>query len=128
VSTPPIDDRVGYKRPPSKTKWRKGQSGNPLGSKRQSDETTVAMIDRMLLTTVPITLNGRRKRVTALEAILYQLLHKAMGGESRAYRILLKFQEFANQNSEKKLELTFVESDYTRALAIQAQGGADARL
>ena len=121
-----MDNKVGYKRPPAKNRWRKGQSGNPRASKRQSGETTVAMIDRMLLTTMLITLNGHSKRVTALEAILYQLLHKAIGGESRAYRILLKFQEFANQNSEKTVELTFVESEYTRALANQAPGGADA--
>jgi Family of unknown function (DUF5681) len=86
VSTPPTDDKVGYRRPPPRTRWRKGQCGNPQGSKRKIAETTVAMIDRLMLTTVPITLNGRRKRVAALEAILYQLLQKAMGGERRAYR------------------------------------------
>jgi Family of unknown function (DUF5681) len=126
MSAPASDDKVGYKRPPSRTRWRKGQSGNPQGLKRKGAETTLAMIDRLLVTTVPIALNGHRRRVTALEAILYQLLQKAMAGESRAYRTLLKYQEFASQNSKRKLELTFVESEYTRALATRIPGSADA--
>lgn len=29
------DEKVGYKRPPRKTQWKKGQSGNPSGKRKQ---------------------------------------------------------------------------------------------
>ena len=80
----------------------------------------------MLLAPVQITVNGEPKKATALEAIVFQLLQKAMAGSARASRALLKYQEFACQNLEKKLELTFVDSDYTRALAAQARSDGDA--
>jgi hypothetical protein len=84
------------------------------------------MIDRLLLAPVQITLNGETIKVSALEAIMYQLVQKVMSGNARAFRVLLKYQEFANRHAEKKLELTFVDSDYTRALATQPSSIDDA--
>jgi hypothetical protein len=40
-----------------------------------------------------------------------------MSGNVRASRVLVKYQDFANQNLPKNLEVTFLESDYTRAFA-----------
>jgi hypothetical protein len=42
---------------------------------------------------------------------------KGVSGNQRALKVLLKYQEFARQNSEPRLEVTFVDNDYTRALA-----------
>jgi hypothetical protein len=120
------DYEVGYKRPPERTRWKKGQSGNPRRRNLSPPEGTVATIDRLLLAPMQITVNGEPKKATALEAIVFQLLQKAMAGSARAGRALLKYQEFASQNLEKKLELTFVDSDYTRALAAQARSDGDA--
>jgi hypothetical protein len=44
-------------------------------------------------------------------------MQKAMSGSSRAWRALLKYQEFANVRSDKSTEVRFVDSDYTRAVA-----------
>jgi hypothetical protein len=46
-----------------------------------------------------------------------QLMQKAMAGSARAWRISLKYKEFAESHSDKSTELQFVESDYTRAVA-----------
>ena len=64
-----------------------------------------------------ISVSGQAKRVSASEAIVLQLMQKAMSGTARAWRALLKYQEFANSRSDKSTELRFVESDYTRAVA-----------
>jgi hypothetical protein len=111
------DYRIGRGRPPRKTRWKKGQSGNPHSKKLKQPESTVVIIDRLLLEPVQVTLNGESKKIPTLEAILLQLLQKAKSGSERAYRTLLKYQEFASQNLEKKFRLTFVETDYTRAFA-----------
>jgi hypothetical protein len=119
VTTQPDDDRIGYKRPPRKTRWKKGQSGDPRRRKsaNRSRESAVATVDRLLLTSVPITLNGEATRVTTLEAIMYQLLHKATSGNASALRGLLKYKQFASQNMEKQVDFNFVESAYTAAVA-----------
>jgi hypothetical protein len=83
-------------------------------------ESAVATVDRLLLATVAITLNGEPTRVTTLEAIMYQLLHKAMSGNATALRVLLKYKQFASQNMEKHVDLSFVESAYTEAVAKMA--------
>jgi len=61
--------------------------------------------------------SGQAKHVSASEAIVLQLMQKAMSGSARAWRALLKYQEFANSRSDKSTELRFVESHYTRAIA-----------
>lgn len=126
MNTPSDGYRVGYGHPPRQTRWKKGQSGNPRRRKRKRPESTVSIIDSLLLTPVQITVNGETKKASALEAIIFQLLQKVMAGNGRATRALLKYQEFASLNLEKKLELTFVDTDYTRAFATQISGGGDA--
>jgi hypothetical protein len=125
VTDPSDDYRVGRGRPPRKTRWKKGQSGNPRSKKPKPPESTVDIIDRLLLEPVQVTLNGEPKKIPALEAILLQLVQKAKSGSDRAHRTLLKYQEFASQNLEKKLRLNFVETDYTRAFANKRHGGDD---
>ena len=61
----------------------------------------IAVIDRLLLNPVPITVNGEQTTVTALEAIVLQLLRKGMEGSARARRVMLKYLEFANQKCEE---------------------------
>jgi len=110
------DDRIGYKRPPRKTRWKKGQSGNSRKRQKRS-ESALATVDRLLLVSTPITLNGNATRVTAIEAIVFQLLRKSMSGNARAFRVLLKYKQFVSQNMKKKVDLTFVDSAYTQAVA-----------
>jgi hypothetical protein len=127
VSGGPDDDKAGYKRPPERTRWKKGQSGNSHRRKAAPvSEGTVAMIDRLLLAPMQITINGEASKVSTLEAIVFQILQKAMSGSARAFRTLLQYQEFANENLEKKLELTFLDSDYTQAFAAQTRSAEDA--
>ncbi|MBN8966509.1 MAG: hypothetical protein J0H89_14330 [Rhizobiales bacterium] len=109
--------RVGRGRPPLDTRWKKGQSGNPRHRKRARTESVLVTIDRLLLRPIQLSLNGETRKQPALAAIVLQLLRKALSGNIRAYRVLIKYQQFASQNKETKLELTFLDSDYTRAFA-----------
>ena len=61
----------------------------------------------------PIRFDGQVKRVSAAEAVVLQLMQKALTGKPRAWRAVLKYQEFANSHTRKGTRLNFVENDYT---------------
>src|SRR5262249_50321173 len=82
-----------------------------------SRESALAIMDRLLTSPVSITVSGELKQVSAVEAIVLQLLQKAASGSLRACQALSKYQEFASRHSNKSLELIFAESAYTKALA-----------
>jgi len=89
-------------------------------------ESTLEIMDRLLTRRVSISLSGQARRVSVSEAIVLQLMQKAMSGNARACRALFKYQEFANSRSDKSKELRFVESDYTRAVASSSSRSDDA--
>jgi hypothetical protein len=74
-------------------------------------------MDRLLARRVSVSMSGHAKQVSASEAIVLQLIQRALSGDGRAWRALLKYQEFANSRSARSTEVRFVESDYTRAVA-----------
>jgi hypothetical protein len=112
------DDDVGYGRPPKRTRWKKGQSGNPARRYPARSKSTVEMIDTFFLKPVEVTVDGEAKVISTLEAILMQLWLKEVSGDQRALKVRLKYQEFARQSSEPRLEVVFIDNDYTRALAV----------
>jgi hypothetical protein len=117
MSPPPGDDDVGYGRPPKRTRFPKGESGNRNRRYRKRSEGRTAMLTRLLLKPVEITVSGEIRKVAALKAILLQLRAKELEGHPRATAIRLKYEEFARQNSQRQPQIVFVDSDYTRALA-----------
>jgi hypothetical protein len=79
---------VGYGKPPQRTRFRKGQSGNPKGRPRGSRNATT-ILNEALHERVVVTENGRRKSATKLEVIFKQLVNKAAQGDHRATQLLL---------------------------------------
>ncbi|MDC8755187.1 DUF5681 domain-containing protein [Erythrobacter sp. sf7] len=84
---------VGYGQPPSKTRFRKGQSGNPRGRPKRSRREIP--YDAVLGQMVTIREEGRERRVTAAEAFLLQLTQKGLAGDSAAARASLEAIETA---------------------------------
>jgi hypothetical protein len=84
----PEDYTVGYKRPPRKTRFSPGQSGNPRGRPKGA-KTLVAAIQREMDTRIAVNENGRRRMITKREAVAKQLVNKAAGGDHRAIPHLL---------------------------------------
>jgi hypothetical protein len=103
----------------SKKRRRRRTGGQGAARPRQKPrrESTIAIIDRLLLSPVQTSLNGKVTRVTILAAIMYQLLQKELAGDPRAGRALLKYEELARHGVDNRLELEFIDSDYTRSLA-----------
>jgi hypothetical protein len=111
------DYEVGYKRPPKRTRWKKGQSGNRDRRRSRRPIRLIEVIDKLLLTPVTVTENGRASQMPAVAAIVLQLLRKELSGNRRALTVRLAYEALAQQYAERKLEIRFVDSDYTQALS-----------
>ena len=79
---------VGYGKPPAKSRFRKGLSGNPKG-RPQGSKNLSTLLDDALNEPVVVTENGKRRRITKREAVLKQLVNKAASGNPRAIQLLL---------------------------------------
>ena len=82
------DYKVGYKRPPLHTRFRKGQSGNPRGRLRGSKNFSTLLAEA-LNEPVVVTEDGRRRRISKRELGLKQLANKFAMAEAQATKILL---------------------------------------
>jgi hypothetical protein len=81
---------VGYRNPPVHSRFRKGQSGNPAGRPRNS-RAFVTLVQRKLLEPVAILENGRKRTNSKQEAILKQIVNKALKGNNRFRALLLEY-------------------------------------
>src|ERR1700730_8597845 len=83
--------RVGYRRPPKRTRFRRGQSGNPRGRPRVAYEKDDFPVRRFMMEPVEVTLRGKKVQVPTYDAILMRLAAKALAGDSASTKLLLKY-------------------------------------
>lgn len=71
------EDEVGYGRPPRRTQFKKGQSGNPAGRprKRAREALDVAAV---LSEPIVVESKGKKRAMTPFEVSLRQLVKKAL--------------------------------------------------
>lgn len=88
----PDDNAVGYCKPPRHKRFKPGQCGNPRGRPRKT-RSTEALIKRELDQTVAIKEGGRERRITKREAIIKQLVNRAISGDQKAMQFVLAHLE-----------------------------------
>jgi hypothetical protein len=79
---------VGFRRPPGKTRFQKGCSGNPK-RRRRAARSLAGLLEQALRETVVVTENSQRKKITKGEAVLKQLVNKGASGGARSIQLLL---------------------------------------
>src|SRR5438874_10489692 len=79
---------VGYGKPPRHTRFRKGQSGNPQGRPKGSQNLTT-LLSEALNEPVIVAENGGRRKITMRQAIIKQLVKRSATADLRAIKILL---------------------------------------
>jgi hypothetical protein len=84
--------KIGYKKPPKHTQFQKRQSGNPKG-RPKVPKNLPALILRIFGEKVVVKSSGRRHSMTKLEAVLVQLINKALGGDIGAFREVIRLRE-----------------------------------
>ena len=80
---------VGYRKPPQRTQFQKGHSGNPKGRPRRSKSVST-LVREALFELVEVRENGRRKKISKFSVALTQLFNRAAGGDLRAIEQVLK--------------------------------------
>jgi hypothetical protein len=80
---------VGHRKPPLATRFVKGKSGNPNGRPR-GKRNLASILLGVLFESVTVTENGKRRRITKLEATFKQIVNQAASGDVAAIRVLLQ--------------------------------------
>lgn len=79
---------TGYKRPPTASRWEKGQSGNPTGRKRGTANLKTDLIAEMS-EVIQIIEGGNPRRITKQRALLKSLTAAGIKGDPRAANLIL---------------------------------------
>jgi hypothetical protein len=95
------DYDVGYKKPPKKTRFRKGQSGNPKGRPKETIDMQTSM-DKVMNRKISVTEQGIERTITVAEAILTRLASDALKRDVRAAKLLFDKWMALNPVSENE--------------------------
>jgi hypothetical protein len=79
---------VGYGRPPQATKFQAGRSGNPKGRPKGS-KNFKTLFEEELAQPITLTENGKRKRMPKRQALVKQMINKALSNDAKAAAIVL---------------------------------------
>ncbi|GEM_PF-919683 len=112
--TEPDDDgKIGYGRPPKGHRFQKGQSGNPKGRKKGTKNLKTDL-EEELTGLIPVTIDGKKRKVTKQRAMVMATLAKAIKGEVKATNTILKLvaDTFGYDPN----------TDQTKALSVDDQG------
>jgi len=90
------DYKVGPGRPPLRTRFKKGQSGNPGGRRKKP---LPALLADALNEPVFVTIDGERRQITKREAIVHQLVNKSTTADLRATKMLFDMMKDAEQKA-----------------------------
>ena len=110
------DEDVGYGRPPRRSRFKKGRSGNPRG-RRKGRKNMSTIVKDVFEQTVTIKENGKTRRVKFSEAFVRQLAAKALNGSTRdqiaLFKLMIEYApEFLKGPQEPhEIQITYVLPD-----------------
>ena len=105
--------KVGYRRPPKHSQFKKGRSGNPGGRRKQPLSMPEA-ICKQLGERVTIREGGVAKRMPKSEVIARQVVNKAMTGDPKAINLVqteMRRLQSTPANLPPEIEVTLVLED-----------------
>ncbi len=82
------DYEVGYGKPPKHSQFKPGESGNPKGRPKGARNLKTE-IREVMQSTVIVTQDGQRKKISTRKAVVLRLTEKALSGNVQATRVLL---------------------------------------
>jgi hypothetical protein len=103
------DYEVGYGKPPKKSQFQKGVSGNPTGRPKKSRDLGAALL-REANSLIPVNDNGRTMRISKHEVVIKMMINNAMKGKPSDLRIYFAhypqaFEKFALLARQAKDEM-----------------------
>ena len=79
---------IGFKKPPKKNQFEKGQSGNPKG-RPKCTKNLKTDLEEELQELIHLKEGGKEKHVSKQRALIKALMAKAVKGDARAANLLL---------------------------------------
>ena len=105
VATPTYG--VGYRRPPTHSRFRPGVSGNPSGRPKGTPNLKT-LFDRILNEEVSLREGSEVRKVTKAEAVVRGLVLGALKGDMRSLRTLFRLAEQTGQFEEPSTDITLI--------------------
>ncbi len=93
--------KVGYGRPPQKTQFKKGCSGNPKGRPKRSRNFKTALREN-LHSLVAVSVDGKSRQIPRAEAIALSLISGSLKGDNRARDALLRAMQVTGLLDEQE--------------------------
>lgn len=102
------DSKVGYRNPPGHSRFKPGQSGNPSGRSKGS-QNLKTLFNQILDEKISLRDGSEIKKVSKAEAVLRAVVLGALKGDPRNLAILLRLAEQAGGFEDDKTEITRIE-------------------
>ena len=83
---------IGFRRPPVSGRFQPGKSGNPKGRPKGS-RNFLTLLEQELNKSISVTENGRKHKLTRLQAIVKRMVNSALNGDQRALLNLLEIMK-----------------------------------
>jgi hypothetical protein len=115
---------IGYKKPPRRTRFKPGKSGNPKGRPKRRQQSELEHIGAVVVSVmnekVVVTDNGKKMCITKLELVLKRLLAAAANGKTAEIRMFINLvQRYGDKKGiEKYVEHSF-NGDFSTALTAE---------
>jgi hypothetical protein len=93
---------VGYGKPPENRQWKKGESGNPGGRRRE--DGLDGSLNRAMKRRIKVPLDGKQKSLTVRDALYLRATHDALKGSTSALGLLMKLDERREAERRKEIE------------------------
>ena len=82
--------KTGYKKPPRRSQFKKGSSGNPSGRPKARNDFVSALV-LVLQQKITAEQNGRKCKLSKLQAIVIRLMNRAVKGDIGAIKLLSRY-------------------------------------
>jgi hypothetical protein len=115
------DYSVGYRKPPSQHQFKKGKSGNPSGLRKVKRLLKKPLLNptKLLISELksPITIkeNGKKKKVTKMEAIWKSIVADTIKGDKTARKYVMDFMMKQSEYAFEDDRITYYRVD-TKAI------------
>ena len=94
---------VGYGKPPKRSRFKPGQSGNPKG-RPPGAKGFEAMLKRELDRKIAVTLNGRSTEISRADAMMKRVVERALKGDLQAIRFIAEYDSKIAAKIEAQLK------------------------
>ncbi len=104
------DHEVGRGKPPKHTRFKKGQSGNPMG-RRKGAKNIATIVREEAAAKVNVVEGGKSKKTSKAEAATKALMAMALKGDSRSLTLMFSLLErhYSDAAAEKEMSQPFTE-------------------